>query len=74
MCEKKKLADSQQFLWFFLLFGQQADEYEEMKKDTLAQMKEFQATLTKMMQGNMTLVDEFGAVQLVMLVSFLLFY
>jgi len=35
-----------------------------MKADTLAQMKEFHASLKKMMQGNMTLVDDFGAMQL----------
>ncbi len=37
-----------------------------MKADTLQQLKEFQAQLTKLMQGNMTLVDEFGNVQLVL--------
>jgi len=41
-----------------------ADEYDAMRKDTLQQLKEFQNSLTKMMQGNMTLVDEFGSVQL----------
>lgn len=41
------------------------DEYEELREDTLQQLKEFQASLSKMMQGNMTLVDEFGGVQLV---------
>jgi len=40
------------------------DEYTEMKKDTIQQLKEFQASLSKMMQGNMTLVDEFGSIQL----------
>eukprot|EP01119_Soliformovum_irregulare_P001254 TRINITY_DN1097_c0_g1_i1.p1 TRINITY_DN1097_c0_g1~~TRINITY_DN1097_c0_g1_i1.p1 ORF type:complete len:192 (-),score=71.06 TRINITY_DN1097_c0_g1_i1:341-916(-) len=40
------------------------DEYEPMKKDTMEQLKEFNASLNKMMQGNMTLVDAFGGVQL----------
>lgn len=84
---------------YFLTFWQKADEYEEMKKDTLQQLREFQLSLKKMMQvsiirielnqsgnilypqpisttdeplntnlhlkGNMTLVDQFGSVQLV---------
>lgn len=44
-------------------------EYDEMKEDTLDQMREFQETLQKMVGGDMTLVDEFGAMQLVCLVS-----
>lgn len=40
------------------------DEYEEFKSDTVDQLKEFQAQLDKMSEGNMTLVDRFGAVQL----------
>lgn len=35
-----------------------------MRKDTLQQLKEFQNSLTKMLKGNITLVDEFGSVQL----------
>ena len=42
-----------------------ADEYEEMKKDTLDQLKEFNESLTKMMEGNLTLVDELNRWQLV---------
>lgn len=41
-----------------------AKEYEEMKADTYSQLSEFQATLEKMLKGDMTLVDEFGSVQL----------
>ena len=37
-----------------------------MREDTLQQLKEFQTSLSKMMQGNMTLVDELGSVQLVL--------
>eukprot|EP01112_Ceratiomyxa_fruticulosa_P021933 TRINITY_DN788_c0_g1_i1.p1 TRINITY_DN788_c0_g1~~TRINITY_DN788_c0_g1_i1.p1 ORF type:complete len:485 (-),score=142.16 TRINITY_DN788_c0_g1_i1:126-1388(-) len=40
------------------------DEYEETKQDTLEQMKEFEATLKKMMAGDMTLISELGSVQL----------
>lgn len=42
-----------------------ADEYEEMKKDTLDQLKEFNESLTRMMEGNLTLVDELNRWQLV---------
>lgn len=41
------------------------DEYEEMEKDTLDQLKEFQESLKKMMAGDMTLVDELSSVKLV---------
>eukprot|EP01156_Anaeramoeba_ignava_P008310 Anaeramoba_ignava/a357988_170.p1 GENE.a357988_170~~a357988_170.p1 ORF type:complete len:202 (+),score=88.31 a357988_170:27-608(+) len=40
------------------------DEYESTKNETIEQMKEFQTSLKKMLSGNMTLVDEFGMVQL----------
>jgi len=43
----------------------ESHEYLSMRSDTLQQLKEFQESLRKMMQGNMTLVDEFGSVQLV---------
>jgi hypothetical protein len=42
-----------------------ADEYEETKAETIEQLKEFQGTLSKMLEGNMSLVDELGAMQLV---------
>jgi hypothetical protein len=38
-----------------------------MRKDTIQQLKEFQASMKKMTEGNMTLVDDFGAYQLVSL-------
>ena len=41
------------------------EEYDEMKSDTLEQLKEFQASLAKMADGNMTLVDDISAMQLV---------
>eukprot|EP01147_Barroeca_monosierra_P010101 gene10101-2268_t len=40
------------------------DEYEETKQETIDQLKEFQESLSKMTQGNMSLVDEIGAMQL----------
>lgn len=40
------------------------DEYEETKQETLEQLKEFQASLKKMVEGNMTLVDQFNGMQL----------
>jgi len=42
-----------------------ADEYEETKRETLEQLEEFSKSLSKLMSGNMTLVDELGAMQLV---------
>ena len=41
------------------------EEYEETKQETLDQLKEFNASLTKMKGGDMTLVDEVNRMQLV---------
>lgn len=41
------------------------DEYEETKKETLEQLKEFKETLDKFAAGNVTLVDEISSMQLV---------
>lgn len=41
------------------------DEYEEVKQDTIEQLQEFQATLDRMMKGDMSLVDKLGKFQLV---------
>lgn len=41
-----------------------AAEYAQTKRDTLEQLAEFEASLKKMMGGNMTLVTELGAYQL----------
>jgi hypothetical protein len=41
------------------------EEYEITKKETLEQMEEFEATLRKMMKGDISLVDQFGSIQLV---------
>ena len=41
------------------------DEYEETKKETLEQLKEFKDTLDKFAAGNVTLVDEISSMQLV---------
>eukprot|EP01132_Coremiostelium_polycephalum_P003106 gene3106-3884_t len=40
------------------------DEYEQMKQETLDQMKDFELYLKKMITGDMTLVSEFGSAQL----------
>jgi len=40
------------------------EEYRTTKAETIEQLKEFEASLKKMMAGNMTLVTELGAVQL----------
>lgn len=41
------------------------DEYEETKKETVEQLKEFKETLEKFAAGNVTLVDEISSMQLV---------
>eukprot|EP01089_Gocevia_fonbrunei_P000625 TRINITY_DN10622_c0_g1_i1.p1 TRINITY_DN10622_c0_g1~~TRINITY_DN10622_c0_g1_i1.p1 ORF type:complete len:195 (-),score=56.29 TRINITY_DN10622_c0_g1_i1:44-628(-) len=40
------------------------DEYESTKSETLAQMKEFKLMLEKTIKGDMTLVNDLGAIQL----------
>lgn len=40
------------------------EEYDEVHKDTIEQLNEFQASLTRMSSGNMTLVDSLSAMQL----------
>ncbi|KAK3743419.1 hypothetical protein QZH41_011535 [Actinostola sp. cb2023] len=40
------------------------DEYEETKKETLEQLKEFKVSLDKMLAGDMTLVDDLSSMQL----------
>ena len=41
------------------------EDYEETKKETIEQLKEFSESLSKMEAGNMTLVDEISRMQLV---------
>lgn len=41
------------------------DEYNEMEKDTLDQLRDFQDSLKKMTEGDLTLVDELSSVKLV---------
>lgn len=52
---------------FFLIIRDdlEAEEYEEMKGETLDQLREFNDSLTNLMAGNMTLVDELNRMQLV---------
>lgn len=40
-------------------------DYQECKEDTMEQLREFNDSLQRMISGNMTLVDELGAMQLV---------
>ena len=46
------------------------DEYQETKAETIEQLKEFQQSLSKMTEGDMSLVDELGAMQLVNKLAF----
>ena len=48
------------------------DEYEETRADTLAQMKEFQVSLSKMMSGDVTLVDKVSGGSILLLLLLLL--
>lgn len=41
-----------------------AAEYEETKEDTMEQLREFNESLQRMITGDMTLVDQLGAMQL----------
>ena len=40
------------------------NEYEETKQETLDQLREFEISLKKMIEGNITLVDEFNGIQI----------
>jgi hypothetical protein len=42
----------------------EAHEYEEIRNDTMEQLREFQQFLERSVSGDLTLVDEFGSVQL----------
>jgi hypothetical protein len=41
------------------------EEYAEQKEDTLEQLKDFQQHLSSLRSGNLSVVDSFGAMQLV---------
>lgn len=41
-----------------------ADEIEDIRADTLEQMEEFEASLSRLMSGDVTLVDALGSVQI----------
>ena len=43
------------------------DEYEETRSETLDQLKDFNESLSKMKEGNISLVDELNRIQLVRL-------
>ena len=42
-----------------------AEEYTETKQETLEQMREFQASLTKLSAGDLSLTDYLASIQLV---------
>lgn len=46
------------------------DEYAEMEKDTLDQLRDFQDSLKKMTEGDLSLADELSAVKLVRSTTF----
>ena len=41
------------------------EEIEDIREDTLEQMNEFEATLNRLMSGDMSLVDSLGAMRIV---------
>lgn len=45
------------------------EEYNEIKELTISQLRNFQESLERMAKGNMTLVDQFGAIQLVFIIK-----
>jgi len=53
---------------FFLFRDELEDEYEEMKNETIEQLKEVKESLDKMEKGDISLVDDVNAMQLVCLV------
>lgn len=48
--------------------GLDADEYEEMRGETLQEMKVFETQMEKMLSGDTTLVTEFQAAKLVWMI------
>ena len=53
------------WIWFIWRDDLEADEYEETKNDTLEQLKDFNESLSRMKEGNLSLVDEVNRMQLV---------
>ena len=47
------------------------DEYEETKNETLEQLKEFNESLNRMKEGDLSLVDDLNSVQLVSMICLL---
>lgn len=43
-------------------------DYQECKEDTMEQLREFNESLQRMISGDMTLVNELGAMQLVCII------
>lgn len=60
------------FLWIkYNYFRDSLDEaeYEETKEETIEQLKELNESLTKLVNGDISLIDAVGAVQLVSYVN-----
>ena len=50
------------------------DEYEETKKETLEQMEEFNDSLSRMKEGDLSLVDDVNRIQLVGLIMMMILF
>ena len=53
----------------FFIRDELEDEYEEMKNETIDQLKEVKTSLDKMEKGDVSLVDNVNAMQLVSLLN-----
>ena len=53
------------YLVVFVIRDELEDEYEEMKNETIDQLKEVKMSLDKMEKGDVSLVDNVNAMQLV---------
>lgn len=55
------------FISFMIYFRSDIDneEYEDIKQDTMDQLKELNDSLSKLVKGDISLVNAFGAMQLV---------
>ena len=45
------------------------EEYEETKKETIEQLEEFNESLGKMKEGDLSLVDDVNRIQLVIIIT-----
>lgn len=59
------------FFSFFNRVTLDETDYQESKEDTMEQLREFNESLQRMISGDMTLVNELGAMQLVRIMRYL---